>query len=170
MYQTGRNRKMGAILDAAIARRFGAVLLTMILAAAAGGCALTSGDFAQPKSAPLVLSSTDATTGAPVEVKPAVLVDSGPAPQTAAAAEAPPLPRPGSTTAGGAQPTTESSTKLLTPDEKDRVIAELEALARGQQAAVPRSATTACASNAASPQQTASGDCAPSPPPPILRP
>src|SRR4051794_1522875 len=94
-----------------------------VLCAFAAGCALTRSDFVQRDTTPVA-----ATT--PLEVRPAVLVQEGGAAttgsdqavKTAAANPSPPK----------ADSAPKQDTKLLSPEEKARVVAELEALARGQ--------------------------------------
>ena len=97
-----------------------------VLSASLAGCALTRGDFVQRDTTP-VASTT------PLEVRPAVLVQEGGTATTgsgqavkAAAANSPPPPR--------ADSAPKQDAKLLSPEEKARVVAELEALARGQTA------------------------------------
>jgi hypothetical protein len=119
--------------------RAGAVsaIVVALLCASAAGCALTRGDFVQRDSTPVA-----ATT--PVEVRPAVLVqEGGPAAaatdqsiKAAAAANPPPTPK---------ADATPKEAKLLSPEEKARVVAELEALARGQTAGEAAAAKADCA-------------------------
>ncbi len=99
------------------------------------------GDFARPASTPLVLSST-AVGETTAEMKPAVMVErdskpSDPMP-VAAGAQPPPLPvEPATPTVAASEPSKEPKSKLLTPEEKAQVIAELEALAKSQEAGRP---------------------------------
>jgi hypothetical protein len=88
------------------------------------------GDFA-PRSTASV--ATEAAAG-PLDIKPAVLVQQGNAPAVTSAAPQrsanldalPPLPK-----GGDVAPAPAAPAKTLSADEKARVIAELEALARG---------------------------------------
>jgi len=138
-------------------RGVAAAALVAGLVALTSGCATSMGELAPPTSAPLVLNS--AVAGETVaEVKPAVMVEQvgrpgAPMPVTApvtAGAEPPPLPKEVATgsTVATAAPADEPKKKLLSPEEKARVIAELEALARSQEAGTP-TAKKDCAEGAA---------------------
>jgi hypothetical protein len=135
---------------------------------AVGGCSTSGGGVPQPAAAPLVLSSNLPPPPAPA---PAVLVTASPqpaAPPTAytdpGAVAAVPV------AAAGAAP---SSSELLSPNEKARVIAELEALARAQTpTATPPGAVPPCTVDPAvlaalpqplTPEQAATLCAAPSP-------
>jgi len=102
------------------------VIAVAVLCASVAGCALTKGDFVQRDTTPVA-----ATT--PLEVRPAVLVQEGGSTTTGSnqgvktAAANPP-------TVAKADSPPKQDTKLLSPEEKARVVAELEALARGQTA------------------------------------
>ena len=120
------------------------------LAVTLAGCALTPSEFVRPSSGPVALANDPpSTTGEAFEIRPAVLVEetvvppagsTGPPPVASATAEPLPLPAPGSPapppTAFAApapdSPPAEPKSRLLSPEEKARVIAELEALARNQ--------------------------------------
>jgi len=106
---------------------FAGLLVAVLLVT--GGCSASRGDYAEPASVPMVLTNAqpqDTTSsvaaGPPMEVAPQPL-----APPTAYT-EAPQL-QPAPPAPGAAAP---SATALLSPSEKARVIAELEALARAQ--------------------------------------
>ena len=150
--------------------RAGAIsaIVVAVLCASAAGCALTRGDFVQRENTPVAATSA-------LEVRPAVLVQEG-APATtntatdqsvraAAAANPPPSAKPD---------TAPKEAKLLSPEEKARVVAELEALARGQTAGQPADPKTDCAVIAyAKPSATQTVDaasCAKAAPKPALRP
>lgn len=110
------------------------------LSALAAGCATSRGEYAEPAGVPLVLSDavTDEAYGA--KVRPAVLVEQGTLPGEPASATAMVAPQPlpaELNTASTGEPSDEPKAKLLTPEEKERVVAELEALARSQQAGAP---------------------------------
>jgi len=117
------------------------------LCLSAAGCALTRGDFASSQAT--LSANVPVATTASVEVKPAVLVQNTTATKpvtTATATRAttldslPPLPK------TDAAPTAyaPSANKLLSPEEKARVVAELEALARGEPATPTTVAKTDC--------------------------
>jgi hypothetical protein len=114
---------------------WGAVLAAT-LSFTAAGCSMLRGDFA-PRTAPTVVS-TGPDTVAPLEVRPAVLVDGGgpstvatvTPPRTSNVDALPPLPK--DTTAFTGSTPSAINSKTLSPEEKARVIAELEALARGE--------------------------------------
>jgi hypothetical protein len=110
------------------------VILVAALGLGAAGCSLMNGDFA-PRAAVPTAVATGPSDANPLEVRPAVLVQegataavaTGSAPRTANLEGLPPLPQDRTATA-----TVPSSSQALSPDEKARVIAELEALARGE--------------------------------------
>ena len=117
----------------------GAVLAGLLagLGLALGACSTTPGGFGAPTAPPLVLTSTQP----PAEPAgaPTVLADQGalqPAPPPTAYTELAPLPSPGSSTGAGAGTAPAAGppggSGLLSPQEKARVVAELEALARAQ--------------------------------------
>lgn len=100
---------------------------------------MTRGDFVQSNNAAVGATNMPVATAAAVEIKPAVLVQettastsatSVPTPKNASLENLPPLPKGGGTVAAAPS----SPTKLLSPEEKARVVAELEALARGEPA------------------------------------
>jgi hypothetical protein len=118
-------------------RNLGLILLVPVCLSATG-CAMYRGDLVQRSNTAAV-----ATTGA-VEVTPAVLVQNGSGPAVVSAGQPqqttnldklPPLPK------GDVAPS--EPTKLLSAEEKARVIAELEALAR-QPAAATAPVKTDC--------------------------
>jgi|GraSoiStandDraft_28_1057319.scaffolds.fasta_scaffold535085_1 hypothetical protein len=143
-------------------------VVVALLCASAAGCALTRGDFVQRDNTPV--ASTAATS--PLEVRPAVLVQEG-VPATAstdqavkaAAANPPPALR---------ADTAPKETKLLSPEEKAKVVAELEALARGQtagqSAADPKADCAAIAYAKPSATQTVDAASCAKNPKPALRP
>jgi hypothetical protein len=148
-----------------------AAVLVAGLCLSAAGCSLIN-DFA-PRGASAAATSPS-TTGA-VEVKPAVLVQDGTQPPVTSAApqrtanidDLPPLPKDSAT----AQP----SSKLLSPEEKARVIAELEALARNPGGATPTTTakadcTATQTSGSATASQASGTSACPNPPKPALRP
>ena len=121
----------------------GACVAALCLSAA--GCALTRGEFASSQAS--LPANVPVATAGPVEVRPAVLVqDTTAKPVTTATAarstnvdSLPPLPKGDTPTAYAP-----SSNKLLSPEEKARVVAELEALARGEPATPTTVARTDC--------------------------
>jgi hypothetical protein len=128
-----------------VPRVFRAILIASACLAAAG-CSLLAGDFA-PRTAGTTATNTAPAAGSAIEAKPAVLVQEGtvqggstPAPQQNVNVDSLSL-LPGDSAA---------PTSKLSPEEKARVIAELEALARGQ-APAPQavSAKPECATAAA---------------------
>jgi hypothetical protein len=148
-----------------------------VAVAAAGlslaGCALSTGELRDVAAAQPVLSNAGPAAG--VEATPAVLVEQGPAesPGALATAEAlPPLPK-GTTdprqtaSIAAGQP----AAKVMSPEEKARVIAELEALARGQSVAPPPPPQPAfCSDPAAKLDPAQRLACDPKAPKPALRP
>jgi hypothetical protein len=119
-------------------RSFGLILFAPLVLSATG-CALYRGDFVQSTAS---LPASTAPAAGPLDIKPAVLVQQGTGPTVTTAQPQrsanldtlPPLPK------GDVAPP--SSTRVLSPEDKARVIAELEALARGDAAT---SAKPACA-------------------------
>jgi hypothetical protein len=143
-------------------------MLVAALCLSAAGCSLLN-DFA-PRSSRSV-AATD-TTGS-VQVKPAVLVQDGAGSSITTAGQTrtsldgvPPLPKDDS---APAQP----ASKLLSPEEKAKVIAELEALA-SVPAGKPAASKADCAATSATTGQTGSTSGAapacPSPPKPAVHP
>ncbi len=158
-----------------------AAIAVVGLGLAASACTQSMSDFntAFPAATtPVALSPDDPQTTASV-TRPAVLVDETTVPmpprgtvQTTAPMEIAP---PAAEVATAAQPDqgiapaavnlnqvpAQPKTKLLTPDEKAKVIAELEALAKKQSAALDRSKSTKCATDSLDPAQrvaSATGD------------
>jgi hypothetical protein len=147
---------------------FGAIVIAA-LCLSAGGCSLLN-DFG-PRNASAVATSAPATTGS-VDVKPAVLVQDGSQPPVTSAGPTrtanldgvPPLPKDDATP-------TKPTSKLLSPEEKARVIAELEALASAPAGGQPTTSakatctTTTAAAGAAggkgSPASAAAAACPP---------
>jgi hypothetical protein len=122
----------------------------------AAGCSLLANDFA-PRTVGTTAANTAPGAASTIEAKPAVLVQEG-------------------TVATGATPAPSSlalvpkdnaaSTSKLSPEEKARVIAELEALARGETPAA--AVKPECAAAAAKPGVTAAAlpaGCATAPKP-----
>ena len=124
-----------------------ALSLVAGIAVTTSGCAYTMGDFGErgPAATP---AATDATSAMPM--KPATyVVDTTGAPQGALPRAVSAEPLPASYPNLGAAPH-EPKSKLLTPEEKAKVIADLEALAKSQEAAVEKSrkaAAAACGSS-----------------------
>jgi hypothetical protein len=105
-----------------------AALAVGALCFAVTGCAYSMSEFAQERPPPPVAAAVaPAATGAAVPLEPVALMDDGAQPQVAPTGTLPP-PGPAST---------QSDSNLLTPEEKARVIAELEALAKSQQVTPP---------------------------------
>ncbi|CAN5207768.1 hypothetical protein BH10PSE9_BH10PSE9_17360 [soil metagenome] len=150
------------------------------MALALGGCAQSMSEFAQsaapgaPKTGQLMMEPTSTPTIGNGVARPAVLVEETtvPAPKRATGG-APPLPEPTATTAysqpssaGGNYPNMnvvpdQPKGKLLTTEEKAKIIAELEALARRQGAAVPKAKKPAnCATENAKPADRIKGETA----------
>ena len=166
-----------------------AVTITVGACLALGGCAQSMSEFAQAaapgssQSGPLMLEPQTASAGPTIGngvARPAVLVEETtvPAPKkTATNGSAPPLPPADATaTAYSAAPATDAypninlvpdqpKGKLLSPEEKARVIAELEALAKGQVAGAAKNKNSAkCATENVKPAdrlkgETGSGEC-----------
>ena len=115
-----------------------AAILVVGMAIATSGCAYTMGGFDRPTAAATPASVDGAATGA-LPIKPATyVVDTTDAPPARAAA----APATGAT--AGSYPNInqvpqEPKSNLLSPEEKAKVIADLEALARSQEAAVEKS-------------------------------
>jgi hypothetical protein len=142
------------------AGRLGAALLVSAAALALCGCAQSMSEFAQaaapgaPKTGQLMMEPAALPSVGDGVARPAVLVEETtvPAPKKAVGG-APPLPEPDPTTAyaqpssnGGNYPNMnvvpeQPKGKLLTPEEKAKVIAELEALAKAQNAKKPANCT-----------------------------
>ena len=128
-----------------------AAALVGAAAIALSGCAYTMGEFAQSERQPAPVADA-AQTGA-IPIKPATYVVDTTAtpPANVPLAVAPAAPA-GVATTEAAYPNINAvplppKSKLLTPEEKARVIAELEALAKGQEAAVDKTrkaAATKC--------------------------
>ena len=128
--------------DVNLMRRTLAAALVATAVLALSGCGYTMNEFAQ-KSASATPASTE--PGA-LSMKPATYVVDSPATPPAAA------------TASGFpnlnQVPTDQKAKLLTPEEKAKVIAELEALAKGQEAAVDKTRKAAATKCGAAVQKT----------------
>jgi len=117
-----------------------AAILVVGMAVATSGCAYTMGGFDRPTASATPASIDGTSTGA-LPMKPATyVVDTTDAP--------PALPRGGAAATTGEtagsfpninQVPQEPKSKLLSPEDKAKVIADLEALARSQEAAVERS-------------------------------
>jgi hypothetical protein len=137
-----------------VPRVFKAIIIASACVGAAA-CSLLANDFA-PRTVGTTAANTAPAAGSAIEAKPAVLVQEGSGPATAA-----PAP---SSLALVPKDNAGSSTTRLSPDEKARVIAELEALARGQ---TPAPAKPECAAAAAKPGATAAlpAGCTPAPKP-----
>jgi hypothetical protein len=128
-----------------------AAALVGAAAIALSGCAYTMGEFAQSERQPAPAADA-AQTGA-IPIKPATYVVDTTAtpPANVPLAVAPAAPA-GVATTEAAYPNINAvplppKSKLLTPEEKANVIAELEALAKGQEAAVDKTrkaAATKC--------------------------
>ncbi|MEX0853339.1 MAG: hypothetical protein WD036_08680 [Bauldia sp.] len=126
------------------ARRLLGVMFVAGAGLTAGGCAFSLHDFAEPKSRSVAETAPVAAPVAPA-VTQLVAAAAGdaqsdlPPPMSLAAVPEAPTPElptgkaAGIATAAGA-PSDQAGGKLLSPEEKDRVIAELEALARSQEA------------------------------------
>jgi hypothetical protein len=161
-----------------------AAFLVAGMALALGGCAQSMSEFAQAaapgssQTGPLMLDpqATSTTTIGSGVARPAVLVEETTVPvqrQGQAAASAPPLPVPTETSASATpdgypninQVPQQPKGKLLTPEEKAKVIAELEALAKAQNAGAAKSQkSTKCATETVKPAdrlkgETAGGEC-----------
>lgn len=139
------------------ARRLMVAILCAGVGLALSGCALSMSEFAQKPDKdgtadPVVLTSQpDFDTGNTANPPPTPEALAAQAEAVAGTPTAMAAP------AGGTENTQQtaprqSDSKLLTPEEKARVIAELEALARGQSAQQPASQTSnECDPNAAQP-------------------
>ena len=125
-----------------------AVLVVAGLGFLLGGCAYSMSEFAleRPEPASVAAAPADAI-GAAVPLAPTALVDEGPPPTVAATqptttASLPPAPS--GTYPNPGLPPNQSDSKLLSPEEKAKVIAELEALARNQKVTPPAKPLTKC--------------------------
>jgi hypothetical protein len=152
--------------DLPMAGKCGALILAAF-SLSVSGCAMMRGEFA-PRSNSAVATPT--AVGSPTNLKPAVLVQDGNGPSVTTVPQSrtidpntlPPLPKDGTTIA---QP----PGKQMTPEEKARVVAELEALARGEPAATTDTVTRACATNGST-NATAGTTVCDTSPKPALRP
>jgi hypothetical protein len=137
-----------------------AAALVGAAAIALSGCAYTMGEFAQSERQPAPVADA-AQTGA-IPIKPATyVVDT-----TATPPANVPVPRVVAPAAPAGVATTEAAypninavplppkSKLLTPEEKAKVIAELEALAKGQEAAMDKTRKAAATKCDAAVQKT----------------
>ena len=103
------------------------------------GCAYSLSEFAQERQPPPPVATAAAaptdTTGAPISLlEPAALVDDRPLPPPPQAAS---VAATTGSLAPARPPPAQTDSKLLTAEEKARVIAELEALARSQKVSAP---------------------------------
>jgi hypothetical protein len=135
-----------------------AAALVGAAAIALSGCAYTMGEFAQSERQPPPVADA-AQTGA-IPIKPATYVVDTTAtpPANVPLAVAPAAPA-GFATTEAAYPNINAvplppKSKLLTPEEKAKVIAELEALAKGQEAAVDKTRKAAATKCGAAVQKT----------------
>ena len=146
-----------------------AAMLVVSLSMSAAGCSLIN-DFAPHKSAAVV---NEVPAPDSVQIKPAVLVQNGTLPNITTAAaptstnvdNLPPLPKD--------DVTPQTASKLLSPDEKARVIAELEALASSPAGSQPPATKAACAATPSSQTgaaQTAAAAACANQPKPTVRP
>ena len=111
------------------------------LALLVSGCAYSLSEFAREPSpqASTTAAVAPAATGAAVPLQPVALVDEGPAQPLPLRQPAPPVMATGSLPPPTAS-ATEPDSALLTPEEKAKVIAELEALAKSQNVTPPPAA------------------------------
>jgi hypothetical protein len=125
---TRANRPEMAEKSTAKRRGPGPALAVGALCFVVSGCAYSMSEFAQERQPPPTTAAVaPPAIEEPVALAPVALMDDG-APQVAATGTLPP-PAPAST-----QP----NSKLLTPEEMAKVIAELEALAKNQKVTAPR--------------------------------
>lgn len=124
-------------------RRPAVVIAVCGLALLVSGCAYSLSEFAQEPTpqAATTAAVAPAATGAAVPLQPAALVDEGLAPPSPLQ-PAPPVMATGSLLPAASA--TEPDSALLTPEEKAKVIAELEALARSQKVTPPPAPQTKC--------------------------
>jgi len=119
-------------------RRPAVVFAVCGLALLVSGCAYSLSEFAQEPSPQASTTAAIAPAGAAVPLQPVALVDEGLAPPS------PPQPAPPVMAIGSLPPPAASATEpdsaLLTPEEKAKVIAELEALAKSQKVTPPPAA------------------------------
>jgi hypothetical protein len=157
-------------------RRLAGAALAAGIGLVASACALAPGEFAQTSPEPLVLTGAyvENPAGTPVEAQPAVVVAVEPQPDqppplpppTAAEAAvlAPPVRLASAPAAAGypniSQPPAEPTGKLLSPEEKARVVAELEALAasQGEPSSAAKKKCDAAAAEALDPAQRLKSD------------
>jgi hypothetical protein len=147
-------------------RRTRAAVLVVVVGLAASGCMMGRSEFARPvaqsrpASQPMVLpgASLGDQVGSIAAAEPVVAVAS-PEPETEPMALSDPQPLPAG--AAGKPAPADPKSKVLSPEEKARLIAELEALARSQDARAPASDPAACndaAATAADPEKRLNGD------------
>lgn len=116
-----------------------ALSLVIGIALATSGCAYTMGDFSRSSAATTPASDTTMTGALPV--KPATyVVDTTDKPLTTpTSAPSQPAPETAGSFPNLNQVPEGPKSKLLTPEEKAKVMADLEALAKSQEAAVEKS-------------------------------
>lgn len=124
------------------------ILAVVALGFLLGGCAYSMSEFALERPEPASVAAAPANaTGAAVPLVPTALVDAGP-PATAAGAQpsttASLPPAPSGTYPSPGPPPNQPDSTLLSPEEKAKVIAELEALARSQKVTPPAKPQTKC--------------------------
>jgi len=130
-------------------RRPFAISLVLGVALATSGCAYTMGDFSRGSTAAATPASDATMTGAP-PVQPATYVVDTTDKPYAAPATLTSLPQGGASASAAAPAATGAfpnlnqvpegpKSKLLTPEEKAKVMSDLEALAKSQEAAVEKS-------------------------------
>jgi len=130
--------------------RAGALIVAVGLAA--GGCMTGRSEFAQPvaqsrpASQPMVLSGAELgdQVGSIAAVEPAVAVEPDSQPEAEPLALSEPQPLPAAAAAPGKTSPAQPKSKLLSPEEKAHLIAELEALAKSQDARAAAGEPTEC--------------------------
>jgi hypothetical protein len=124
-----------------------AVLAVAALGFLLGGCAYSMSEFALERPAPATVAAVAAgeATGDAVPLAPTALVDDDLPRSLGLTAPATTASLPPTATVGGypspGPPPNQPDSKLLTPEEKAKVIAELEALARSQKVTPPTAGT-----------------------------
>jgi len=153
-------------------RRILGLALVVAVGLASAGCVMSRGEFAQPAATPIVLTGAQPQdiVAAPAQAEPTVAVQQDSPVEMSAPLALSAVAQGEPATAGYPAinaPPGQPKSKLLSPEEKARLIAELEALARSQEAraAASKAACDDEAAQALDPEQQrlngdfAAGEC-----------
>ena len=156
---------MGPMVRGRGLRRIAALALVAGVGLASSGCLMSRGEFAQPASEPVVLTGGQPQdiVGTPGDAKPAVAAQQEPQSEPPLALTATGQAEPPTLAAAASDaPPAEPNSKLLSPEEKARVIAELEGLAKSQgaRAAADKARCEEEAAKALDPEQRLKRDLA----------